>query len=37
MDNDNHWSMYFENVEMSSTNDMNHDVVDVDFTLISQI
>ena len=28
--------MYFENVEMSSTNDMNLDVVGVDFTL-SQI
>jgi len=37
MDNDNHWSMYFENVKMSSTNDMNLDVVGVDFTLISQI
>jgi len=29
--------MYFDNVEMSSTNDMNLDVVGVDFTLISQI
>jgi len=37
MDNDNHWSMYFGNVEMSSTNYMNPDVVGVDFTLISQI
>jgi len=37
MDNDNHWYMYFSNVEMSSTNDMNPDVVGVDFTLISQI
>ena len=37
MDNDNHWSMYFENIEMSSTNDMNPDVLGVDFTLISQI
>jgi len=36
MDNDNHMSMYFDNVEMSSTNDMNFDV-GVDFTLISQI
>jgi len=37
MDNNNHWSMYFDNVKMSSTNDMNPDVVDVNFTLISQI
>ena len=29
--------MYFENVEMSNTNDMNPDVVGVDFTIISQI
>ena len=29
MDNDNHWSMYFENIEMSNTNDMNPDVVGV--------
>jgi len=37
MDNDNHWSMYLKNVKMFSTNDMNLDVVGVDFTLISQI
>jgi len=37
MDNNNHWCMYFDNVKMSSTNDMNFDVVGVDFTLISQI
>jgi len=29
--------MYFDNVEMSSTNDMNPDAIGVDFTLISQI
>ena len=37
MDNDNHWFMYFDNVEMSNTNDMNLDVVGVDFTQILQI
>jgi len=34
MDKDNHWCMYFKNVEMCSTNDMNPDVVGVDFPLI---
>jgi len=29
--------MYFDNVEMSNTNNMKPDVVGVDFTLISQI
>ena len=37
MDNDNHWFMYFDDVEMSSPNDMNSDFIGVDFTLISQI
>jgi len=35
MDNDNHWSMYFNDVDMSSTNYMNDDVVGVDFNLVS--
>jgi len=37
IDNDNRWSMYFNNVEISSTNDMNLNVVGVNFTLISQV
>jgi len=37
MDNDNHWSMYFDDIEMPRTNNMNDDVVDVDFNPISYL
>ena len=37
MDNNNHWSIYFDNVKISNTNDKNPDVLGVDFTLIPQI
>ena len=37
MDNDNHWSMYFDDVEMPITNDMNPNVFGFDFKIITHI